>query len=349
MAVVSIKCPNCAAPLGFEIAGQAFKCQFCDSEFSSGDAQSFERQTDSEAQHWSPDEFSSDETVAYSCPSCGGSVLADKNTAATFCAFCHNPTILAAKIEGDYRPARIIPFKLEKARALESMQKLCKRKVLLPRDFRQAMEKGEITGLYVPFWLFSADVQVAYRAVGKRVSTWSDTRFIYTRTDIYHVERELELPLRLVPVDASTRMDSRLMDALEPFVYDDLIPFAMEYLSGSFAESYDVDSVQSAPRFRQRAEQGAKAAVSETTRGYTTVERPVMNTHLRHMDCVYVMLPVWTLMTQYRGKTYYLAMNGQTGKSAGKLPICAPKAFKLFGIIAAAVTVISFVGGLLLS
>jgi len=200
----------------------------------------------------------------------------------------------------------------------------------------------------VPFWLYSADVEISYSATGKRVTTWSDTRFVYTKTDIFQVERELELPLRLVPVDASTRMDDRLMDALEPFSYNDLIPFSMEYLSGCFAESYDVDSTESAPRFQQRAQRGAVSVVAEHTRGYTVLERPNLRTHLRRMDCIYAMLPVWTLMTQYRGKTYYMAMNGQTGKSVGKLPVCGTRAAALFGIIAAAATAIAFVGGLFL-
>jgi hypothetical protein len=156
------------------------------------------------------------------------------------------------------------------------------------------------------------------------------------------------IPLRLVPVDASSRMDDKLMDALEPFDYGNLIPFSMEYLSGVFAESYDVSSTDSAPRFVARARAGAQSAVGETTRGYNIIEQPNLRTNMRGMDCIYAMLPVWTLMTQYRGKTYFLAMNGQTGKSAGKLPICATRAAALFGIVAAAVTAIAFVGGMLL-
>ena len=36
----------------------------------------------------------------------------------------------------------------------------------------------------------------------------------------------------------------------------------------------------------------------------------------------YSLLPVWMLNTKYRGKTYTFAMNGQTGKMTGSLPVC---------------------------
>ena len=299
MDVVSYKCPNCSAPLAFDIPSQHWKCGFCLSDFAAAEAGRFVKQTDSETKQWAPEAFSQEEAAAYTCPSCGGTVLADTHTAATFCAFCHSPTILAGRLKGEYRPARLIPFKLVRDEALASMQKLLKRKFLLPSAFRSAMEKGEITGLYVPFWLFSADVDVSYSANGKRITMWSDSRYRYTKTDTYRVHRELELPLRRVPVDASKRMDDRLMDALEPFDYAGLLPFSMEYLSGCFAEGYDVDSQAAAPRFRQRADEGARSAVSETTGGYNVLEGASLRTALRGMDCTYVMLPGWTLTVRF--------------------------------------------------
>ena len=36
----------------------------------------------------------------------------------------------------------------------------------------------------------------------------------------------------------------------------------------------------------------------------------------------YGLLPVWLLTTRYQDKVYTFAMNGQTGKMVGNLPIC---------------------------
>ena len=53
------------------------------------------------------------------------------------------------------------------------------------------------------------------------------------------------------------------------------------------------------------------------------------------------MLPVWMLHTQYEGKTYVFAMNGQTGKMTGTLPVCKKRSAAWFGGISAAVTAVA--------
>ena len=344
MEVVNYKCPNCMAPLGFDIDAQKWVCEYCASAFTPGELDLFDSKSETAKEQWSPEEFADTETVTFTCPSCSGSVIAEKNTAATFCAFCHAPTILSGRVSGEYRPAKLIPFKLKKDEVLVSMQKLCKNKILLPKDFRQALNAGEITGLYVPFWLYSADVGAQFNASGKIIKTWSDANYNYRKTDVYRVERDLDIPLRLVPVDASKRMDNSLMDALEPFDYKQLIDFSMEYLSGHFAESYDVDSKEAYPRFEERGKKAADTAVGESTKQYTSLENRQMKTDFKRHTNMYVMLPVWSLMTKYKGKTYYLAMNAQSGKSAGKLPLSGARAMAFFASISAIATIITFVG-----
>ena len=54
---------------------------------------------------------------AYRCPDCGAEIVTDATTAATFCVFCHNPTIIPARLSGEYRPSRVIPFKISKEAA----------------------------------------------------------------------------------------------------------------------------------------------------------------------------------------------------------------------------------------
>ena len=62
----------------------------------------------------------------------------------------------------------------------------------------------------------------------------------------------------------------------------------------------------------------------------------------------YVMLPVWLLYTSYHGKDYLFAMNGQTGKMVGDLPLSWLRAAGLTALITAAITLLGTIGGLLL-
>lgn len=51
-----------------------------------------------------------------------------------------------------------------------------------------------------------------------------------------------------------------------------------------------------------------------------------MDVDIKKISYRYAMLPVWTLMYEHKGKRYFFAMNGQTGKVVGELPISAGRA-----------------------
>ncbi|MFV0350690.1 MAG: hypothetical protein ACK5JF_00035 [Oscillospiraceae bacterium] len=356
-AVINYKCPNCSAPLVFGIESQKWECHFCNSTFPKEEIEKFSQQEGAaEAQEaeaavprWAPDTFKEEEAVTYTCPSCGGSVLADKQTAATFCVFCHNPTIIAKNLSGEYRPAKIIPFKLTKDKAEEALLKLCKGKPLLPRFFRDIAKKGEVRGLYVPYWLFSADYHAQLSGTGRNISIWRDSTYEYTKTDTYQIERAGTFPFRMVPQDASSRMEDKLMEGLEPFDNSLLEEFAMQYLSGHFAESFDVDAATCQQRFRVRANTAVEQGMRATVTGYSSTSVAV-NTHtIQDYQTMYVMLPIWLLQTKFKNKVYTFAMNGQSGRMVGKLPFSWGRILAWFGGFAGLIGLITFlIGGFFL-
>ena len=75
---VTYKCLGCGAGLLFDAEKQKFACEFCLSEFTEEELKASERQDDTKDYKSEVDE--------YICSSCGAEVVADKNTAATFCS-----------------------------------------------------------------------------------------------------------------------------------------------------------------------------------------------------------------------------------------------------------------------
>ena len=345
MDVLNYKCPNCSGPLKFDIDNQSWKCEFCASEYNAHQLQEFEMQGDSGNRS---DSTYDDAAISYHCPSCGGTIVTEKHTAATFCVFCHNPAIIAAEIANERKPEHLIPFKLKKEQAVLAVQELCRRYPLLPKDFREYAQKGEVSGLYVPFWLFDIDISAGITATGTQVTSWIDGRFKHTKTDTYRIERAAELNFSNIPADGSSKMDDRLMDALEPFDYSQMIDFKMEYLSGHYAENYDVDADAVFGRINKRIDTGVKKMMDSWVAGYNSVQR--MNEYILPQKPVHqnVMLPVWTLMSEYRGEYYTFAMNGQTGKMVGKLPLSKTRLTVWFAAIGSAITLICFIGGMIL-
>ncbi|MBQ2924004.1 MAG: hypothetical protein IJE57_00395, partial [Anaerotignum sp.] len=277
----------------------------------------------------------------YICPSCGAEIVTDDVTAATFCVFCGNPTLLPKQLEGEYRPAAILPFETDKEDAKKAFLNLCKGKKLLPPGYTSEQRLEKITGVYVPFWVFDCKADFDYHATGENVSTWSDLHFIYTKTDLYHIHRAGCMEFENIPLDASEKMQDDLMDALEPFHLEKRKDFDMSYLSGFLAEKYTYQPKDLYDRMTSRITPGVENKAGEGGRAYQRVYGVKCHTDFSSDKQTYMLLPVWMLISKYQGKDYLFAMNGQTGKIVGELPVSGGQAAKWFGIIFAITFIIA--------
>ena len=235
----------------------------------------------------------------------------------------------------------MIPFKTSKEDAQAAFRNLCKGKPLLPKFFTEEQQLEKITGLYVPFWLYDCSGQLdgSYRAT--RVHHWSDPHYSYTRTEHFLLNRSAGALFSGIPMDGSSKMDDTFMESIEPYDYSQVEDFDMAYLSGFLADKYDVESDSGKERIRTRVNNALEDQIQSSLIGYSTVLPTRKNLHVGHSKVRYVLMPVWILNTRYRDKTYTFAMNGQTGKMTGTLPICPKRTAAWFAGLAAAFTAVS--------
>lgn len=347
--VIEYKCPCCNAGLVFNGESQQLKCEYCDNTFDLETVQAYNEATeeqDTEDFHWEEtehqqwNEVEQEKLNLFICPSCGGEIIADETTAASFCPYCDNPTIMPSRLTGGLKPDALIPFKTGKDDAKRAFLKLCKGKILLPKLFKSEQQLEKITGMYVPFWLYdcSSDLKSNYKAT--RVQRWSDSRYDYQKTDHYLLKRAAEASFIGIPMDGSKKMDDTFMESIEPFDYKELTSFDTAYLTGFLADKYDVPSEDGKDRIRQRVDNAMNEKLQPTFAGYLSVIPFTKHLQINHSKAKYVLLPVWMLNTKYRGKLYTFAMNGQTGKMTGKLPISPLRSAILFAATAAVISVL---------
>ena len=327
------KCPSCGGAIEFDSHSQKMKCPYCDTEFDLETLKKYDEQLSREAEQkddisdWQTDpgkqwqEGETDGMNVYTCKSCGGEIVSDENTGATSCPYCGNPVILTERFRGALRPDMVIPFKLDKKAAKEAYYKHIKGRPLLPKVFRRENHIDEIKGIYVPFWLFDADVAADARYKATKVRIWSDSDYDYTETSYYSVDRSGNMSFVSVPVDGSSRMPDDLMESIEPYKVADAVEFQTAYLSGYLADKYDVDAQQSTDRARERMKESAQDVLRDTVKGYASVIPENTNVRISGGDAKYALYPVWILNTTWRGKKYIFAMNGQTGRMTGDLPV----------------------------
>lgn len=324
------KCPCCDGAIEFSSREQRMKCPYCDTEFEMETLEAYDRELKEESSddmtwdtaaggEWTEGE--KEGLRVYVCQSCAGEIVTDETTGAASCPYCGNPVVMKEQFLGDLKPDFVIPFKLDKKAAVEALKRHYKGKLLLPKVFSQENHIQEIKGVYVPVWLFDTEAQANMRWKATRVRSWSDSDYIYTETQHYSVTRGGTIAFDHVPVDGSTKMDDALMESIEPFDFSQAVDFQTAYLSGFLADRYDVGSEQSVARANDRIRTSTEQAFASTVGGYTTLIPVCNHVQLKNGRAKYALYPVWLLNTTWKGKNYHFAMNGQTGRFVGDLPM----------------------------
>ena len=134
-----------------------------------------------------------------------------------------------------------------------------------------------------------------------------------------------------IPTDASTKFPDNIMDSIEPYDYKDLIDFDSSYIAGFLSEKYDQTIEELSERAEKRAKKTAVDTLLKDVSGYNskTVTDSVERAK-RKDSSKYVLLPVWMLNIKYNDKMYTLAMNGQTGKFIGNVPVSWKSALRFW-------------------
>ena len=220
------------------------------------------------------------------------------------------------------------------------MKKHYLKKPLLPSTFSKANHLQEIKGVYVPFWMFDGEAEghARYDATRSRVFRTGDWEV--TKTDHFEICRDGSMPFEKVPVDASSKMPDDHMDSIEPYDYSDLKPFSTAYLPGFLADKYDVSVDECRERADTRCMGSLQTALRDSVKGYETCFARGKNASIQAGKVHYAMLPVWVLNTKWQDKDFLFAMNGQTGKLVGDLPVDRGRFWALFAAIAAPLSVL---------
>lgn len=364
--LLDYKCPNCGGALEFNTASQKMKCPFCDSEFEMSQlaqkddvlntqqpdtntqpqqqADEFNWNTDN-AQEWNGED---NDMSVFVCKSCGGEIVGDSNTVATACPYCGNPVVMSGRLSGVLKPNYVIPFKLDKKAAKEKLKEYVNSKKFAPNAFKSENKLEEIKGIYVPFWLFDSNINASVNYEATKVRTWSDRNYEYTETSYFDIYRQGNMSFLNIPVDGSTKMADDLMESIEPYNFGEAVDFQTAYLAGYLADKYDVDMQASIPRANERIKTSAEDTLKGTINGYSSVNTKFSSVQLLNGISKYALYPVWLLNTKYNGENYTFAMNGQTGKFIGNLPVDKGKLMGLFAGVAAGVTAVVFAAGSLL-
>lgn len=341
MTTSSYNCPNCGAPLHFSPEIQKSKCDYCLSEFTDKELSEINQAIEEKAAKGGL-------LKEYVCDSCGAQVVTEDTTAATYCYYCHNPVLVTSRLTGQFKPDRIIPFVYDKEKAVGSFLSWAKSKKYVPKEFYSASQLEKITGIYIPYWMAGFQTDLDYAGKGANLRVWTSGNTEYTEVKEFSFVRQGTIDVENVQEVAIRKINKEVLESISPFDEAQAVDFSLSYLSGFFAEKYDIAKEEVEPLLKERVRNYVSILIRESFGNYQNISLEKEKLDLTVKKWNYTLLPVWLLTYHYRGNTYIYAVNGQNGKAYGELPVDKKKLGATSGLIAAAVFAAAAIGGLLI-
>lgn len=282
-------CANCGKPLVYNPAKNKMECPSCGSLY--------------EAEHI-PEPEDTMECNIYTCTACGAELAINGVEASTFCAYCGQPTIVFSRVSSETKPKYILPFSIPKQQAVTAIRQRLKKGFFISGAIKN-FDVERVRGIYIPYWLFDIHYEDQQYLKGY-VGSGDDEKEVF-------FYREADCDFERLTLDASKQLNDESSQRLEPYHMQALQPFDISYLSGFYADRYDVSVEQLEPLAIERAKDLFNTAVRGTVKAHDVITvQSSPRYQIRNAE--YALFPAWFLTFRYQQKPYTILVNGQTGK-----------------------------------
>jgi hypothetical protein len=304
------RCPNCGGALLFDAALQALRCQFCG--HTGGEAAS---DGAVDEQDWAVAAFSRRGhrwvlpiERLLTCQECGATEMLPPGQATGGCAFCGSSRVLLAQEQPELiAPEGVAPFTFDAEIARQHARRWLTEQPLRPRDLPERAALDTPRAVYLPFWTFDIEGEVAWRGYveansGRKLRTGTDHLF----HDDVHVAAGRSLPADLL---ADLRCDAATLE-----------PYSPDLLAGWPVELYGLPPTDASLQARERVMREYRDGFRTDDGGETLDDLSVSSAGLHVNSYKLVLLPVWIIGYRYGDARYRLVLNGHTGAGHGDVP-----------------------------
>jgi len=259
------------------------------------------------------------------CDGCGVDLAIAQGTLVASCPFCgSNQVLLREGTVRGLRPSAVLPFAVDRDSLAEPVRAWLGSGWLHPSDLASTALLERFSGIYLPFWVFDAQCSATWQAeVGRSVSrtVWRDgKRVVVRRIEWDWAKGRIEIDLNNRLVLGSTRVAPGLIRSAGPYHLVDLVPYAPGFLSGWQALTYDIGLTEAWDRARTGMREHVRSRCSADTRS-DHVRNLSVHADFEDERWRYALLPMHLCAYTYGGKSYSIAVNGQTGVVAGSRPV----------------------------
>jgi DNA-directed RNA polymerase subunit RPC12/RpoP len=250
----------------------------------------------------------------FTCQQCGATTVLPAAQTSVRCPFCDSTALVRAPEDAELLPPQaIVPMGYEHDQIYQALQSWLGRGAFMPDDLLALARKHRLHPVYVPVWSFDASLTARWRA---KVREHASRDGWVERTG----ERTLFFTNHLQP--GTRGLPADLLRAVEPFDLQRAVEFKPAYLAGWPAGTYDISLAEASLAARPAMIEHARRSLrTKAAPGQALSDLEITSSAFTGQTYKLVLLPLWLGAYQYRGKTYRVLVNGQTGKVAGDKPI----------------------------
>jgi len=339
-------CPTCGGTTAYDATREALVCDHCGhAEAIEGpDTDIFEYDLMA-ALAAAPKGKRGDAVREVKCTTCGARSEVDADRTALRCGYCDQPVVLVEEDVERILPESVVPFAITDGVARQKLRTWLKSRWFRPNDLAREADLHRLRGRYVPAWTYDADTASHWTAMSGYhyyVTEW------YTDGQGNRRSRQVRRT-RWVPssghydkffndwfVYATRALPDHLLDELGRWRLNALVPYDPKYLAGYEAERYQVDLAGGWERARRGIQEAIRAACAREVPGDTHRALRV-RTSYSDMTWKHLLVPLWVVAYRYRGKTWRIVVNGQSGQVDGEAPLSWAKITGLILLILAVV------------
>ena len=266
------------------------------------------------------------------CDECGAGFQFEASVHAGECPFCGTPIVTTTAQTKPIQPKSLLPFSIDELSARQQFQRWLKGLWFAPNAVKKyARSDTKLTGVYLPYWTFDSDTVTDYSGergdvyyVDQTVQVMRNNRMV---TEIRRVPQIRWTPVsgRVsrffddVLIGASKSLPRKILDALQPWDLEQLIPYDEHYLSGFRSEYYQVELSEGFDNAKQVMDSVIYRDIALDIGGD---HQRIHQVKSRHSGTTYkhCLLPVWSAAFRYQDKSYRFVINGRTGEVQGERP-----------------------------
>ena len=304
---------------------------------------------------------STDDLLTFKCSSCDAEVIVDtfESTQAR-CHWCRNMLSVNEQISNGAVPDKVLPFAVKKDDVVAAIEKfVSKRKFFAHPKFKEEFIVDNVMGVYLPYMVIDANVGGKFEGIGEvELRRWTESRTVgtgknrrtvtttYYDANRYEITRKFDMTVENLTIESSaeklqhtsSNRTNNIVNAIKPFDVSKAMRWDANYMTGYAAEKRDmnIDDLRGLVdvKLKDIARHNIRSTVKNYDRG---VRWKSENLDVIGKQWKVAYFPIWLYSYQMENKTiHYVAVNGQTLKTMGSVPIHGSKLFSislLFGLV----------------